>query len=152
MIQKSKHIYYLFLFFLTFSVSAQSQKTAWQSASFEVVKSNYKTFKTTQYAHVFSGSKHNIVGLAPELQGLTGVELPLNEYKNGTNAPLQLKFKEPVQVLIGIFQEKNNSDYRQLNNAKLVLENGVTITGLSPVNVYAIAYPKGTHIINPEGK
>ena len=152
MIQKSKHIYWLFLVFVGFSVSAQSPKATWQSASFEVVKSNYKTFKTTQYAHVFSGSKHNIVGLAPELQGLTGVELPLNAYINGTNAPLQLKFKEPVQVLIGIFQEKNNSDYRQLNNAKLVLENGVTITGLPPVNVYAISYPKGTQIINPEGK
>ena len=76
----------------------------------------------------------------------------MDAYKNGTNALLQLKFKEPVQVLIGIFQEKNNSDYRQLNNAKLVLENGVTITGLPPVNVYAVSFPKGTHIINPEGK
>ncbi|MBC7847944.1 MAG: hypothetical protein H7Y10_15795 [Flavobacterium sp.] len=153
MIQKSKHIYWLFLVFLSFQVSAQN--SSWQPASFEVVKSNYKTFKTTQYAHVFSGSKHNIVGLAPELQGLTGVELPLNAYKNGTNAPLKLKFKEKVQVLIGVFQEKDNAEYFQLNynpNAKLVLENGVTITGLSPVNVYAVSFSKGTHIINPEGK
>ncbi|WP_281298059.1 hypothetical protein [Flavobacterium limnophilum] len=150
MIQKSKHIYCLFLIFVGFSVLAQN--TSWQAAPFEVVNSNYKTFKTTQYAQVFSGSKHNIVRLAPELQGLTGLELPLESYKNGTNTPLKLKFKEPVQVLIGIFQEKNNSDYRQLNNAKLVLENGVTITGLPPVNVYAITFPKGAHIINPEGK
>lgn len=150
MIQKSKHIYCLFLVFMGFSVLAQN--TSWQAAPFEVVNSNCKTFKTTQYAHVFSGSKHNIVRIAPELQGLTGVELPLESYKNGTNSPLKLKFKEPVQVLIGIFQEKDNADYRQLNNAKLVLENGVTITGLPPVNVYAISYSKGTHIINPEGK
>ena len=150
MIQKSKHIYCLFLVFVGFSVLAQN--SSWQAAPFEVVNSNCKTFKTTQYAHVFSGSKHNIVRLAPELQGLTGVELPLESYKNGTNTPLKLKFKEPVQVLIGIFQEKDNADYRQLNNAKLVLENGVTITGLPPVNVYAIFYSKGTHIINLEGK
>lgn len=150
MIQKIK---FLFLILLTFQVSAQ--KKTWQPASFEVVKSNYKTFKTTQYAHVFSGSKHNIVKLASELQGLTGVELPLESYKNGTNAPLQLKFKEPVQVLIGVFQEKENTDYLQLNNhsnAKLVIENGVTITGLPPVNVYAISYSKGTHNINPPMK
>lgn len=139
------------LFLMCFQFSAKGQNSTWQSASFELIKSNYKTFKTTQYAHVFSGSKHNIVKLAPELQGLTGVELPLSTYKNGTNAPLQLKFKEPVQALIGVFNE-NNSEYLQgdkLQNAKLVLENGITITGLPPVNIYAISYPKGTQTINP---
>ncbi|MCR4032007.1 MULTISPECIES: hypothetical protein [Flavobacterium] len=141
----------LFTICLQFSVTAQN---AWKPASFEIVKSNYKTFKTAQYAHVFSGSKHNIVRLAPELQGLTGIELPLDKYKNGSNAPLQLKFKEPVTVLIGVFQDKN-ADYCQLENfkdAKLVLENGVTITGLPPVNVYALSFPKGTQTINPQGK
>lgn len=150
--QKSKSIYCLFLVFLSFSFAIKAQKISWQAAPFELVKSNYKTFKTTQYAHMFSGSKHNIVRLAPELQGLTGVELPLESYKNGTNLPLKLKFKEPVQVLVGVFQEKNNPEYRQLSNAKLVLENGLTITGLPPVNVYAIPFSKGTHIVNPEGK
>ena len=137
---------------LTICIQATAQTTAWKPASFEIVKANYKTFKTTQYAHVFSGSKHNIVRLAPELQGLTGVELPLDKYKNGTNAPLQLKFKDNVQVLIGVFQEKGNPEYLQFNNsakAKLILENGITITGLPPVNVYAISYSKGTQTINP---
>nr|WP_315242946.1 hypothetical protein [uncultured Flavobacterium sp.] len=143
-------------FLALFSICIQfaEAQNAWKPASFEIVKSNYKTFKTSQYAHVFSGSKHNIVGLAPELQGLTGIELPLDKYKNGTNSPLQLKFKEPVQVLVGIFQEKN-SEYLQadkLQNAKLVLENGITITGLAPVNVYAIAFAKGTHTILPNAK
>ena len=142
---------FLMLFAICIQVTAQN---AWKPASFEIVKSNYKTFKTTQYAHVFSGSKHNIVRLAPELQGLTGIELPSDKYKNGINAPLQLKFKEPVTVLIGVFQDKN-ADYRQLENfkdAKLVLENGVTITGLPPVNVYALSFSKGSQAINPQGK
>jgi hypothetical protein len=156
MIQKSKHIYYLLLVFFSFSVSTKAQKTNWQSASFEVVKSNYKTFKTTQYAHVFSGSKHNIVKLAPELQGLTGVELPLERYKNGTNTPLKLKFKEKSVLLVGTFQEKNNMEFLQLDSnsykATLLLENGVTITGLPSLNVYAVSYEKGTHIILPNAK
>ena len=161
MIQKSKFIYFLFLVSLSFSVLAQGQSSnatknpSWQAASFEVVNSNYKTFKMMQYAHIFSVSKHNIVRLAPELQYLKGVELPLESYKNGTNLPLKLKFKEPVQVLIGVFQEKENAEYFQFKNnenAKLVLENGVTITGLPPVNVYSMSFPKGTQIINPEGK
>lgn len=140
-----------FLMLLAVCIQTTAQNTKWKPASFELVKSNYKTFKTTQYAHVFSGSKHNIVRLAPELQDLTGVELPLDQYKNGTNPPLQLKFKEPVQVLIGIFNE-NTSEYLQsdkIQNSKLVLENGLTITGLPPVNVYAVSYSKGTQTINP---
>ncbi|MBO9586438.1 MAG: hypothetical protein J7574_19915 [Flavobacterium sp.] len=141
-------------FVLTFCVQVTAQNTAWKPASFEIIKSNYKTFKTTQYAHVFSGSKHNIVRLAPELQGVTGIELPLDKYKNGTNTPLQLKFKEPVTVLVGVFQDKS-TEYLQSENfkdAKLVLENGVTITGLPPVNVYALSFSKGIQIINPNGK
>ena len=146
---------FLMLCLVFFQFSVKAQNPPWQAASFEVVNSNYKTFKTTQYAHVFSGSKHNIVKLAPELQGLTGVELPLDQYKNGTNAPLKLKFKENVQLLVGIFQEKDNKDYLQLSaadNAKLVLENGVTVTGLPAVNVYAISYSKGTQTILPKAK
>ncbi|WP_294959586.1 hypothetical protein [uncultured Flavobacterium sp.] len=141
----------VFLMLMAVCIQATAQTTAWKPASFEIVKSNYKTFKTTQYAHVFSGSKHNIVRLAPELQGLTGVELPLEKYKNGTNTPLQLKFKEAVTVLVGVFQDKN-AEYLpvdKLQNAKLVLENGVTITGLPPVNVYAVAFAKGTQNLNP---
>lgn len=143
----------LCLVFFQFSVTAQN--TSWKSAPFEVVKSNYKTFKTTQYAHVFSNSKNNIVRLAPELEGLIGIELPLDQYKKGMNAPLKLKFKEDVQLLVGIFQEKDNKDYLQVSatdKAKLVLENGVTVTGLAPVNVYAISYSKGTQTILPNAK
>ncbi|WP_281233017.1 hypothetical protein [Flavobacterium gelatinilyticum] len=134
----------LFSICLQLSVTAQN---AWKPASFEIVKSNYKTFKTTQYAHVFSGSKHNIVRLAPELQGLTGIELPLD--KTGINSSLQLKFKESVQVLIGVFEEIDTAAFSPLNPVKKILQNGVTITGLSPVNVYAVSYTKGTHRINP---
>jgi hypothetical protein len=141
------------LFVLVFCIQVSAQNTAWKPASFEIIN-NYKTFKTSQYAHVFSGSKHNIVRLAPELEGLTGVEFPLDSYKNGTNPPLKLKFKENVQVLVGVFKD-NNPEYLQFvtsAKARLILENGLTITGLPPVNVYAISFPKGTQTINPDGK
>ncbi|HEY1194345.1 hypothetical protein [Flavobacterium sp.] len=143
-----------FLMLFAICIQATAQNALWKPASFEIVKSNYKTFKTTQYAHVFSGSKHNIVRLAPELQGLTGIELPLDKYKNGTNTPLQLKFKEPVMVLVGVFQDKNG-EYLQVNqigNNNEIISNGATITGLPPVDVYAVPYGKGTHTILPNQK
>ncbi|KQX12020.1 hypothetical protein [Flavobacterium sp. Root420] len=142
------------LLFSAFQFSVKAQNSTWKAASFEVLNSEYKTFKTTQYAHVFSGSKHNIIRLAPELEGLTGLELPFENHKIRINAPLKLKFKESVKILIGIFQEKDNDEYFQLNNdpnIKLVLENGVTITGLPPVNVYSVSFPKGTYFLKYKG-
>lgn len=145
---------FLLLLSLCFQFTVLAQNPIWKPASFEVVN-KYKTFKTTQYAHVFSGSKHNIVRLAPELQGLIGIELPLEQYKNGTNAPLQLKFKEPVKVIIGVFQEKDNNEFFQFTNdnpnAKLILKNAVTITGLPPVDIYAFSCLEATYSFKNKG-
>jgi len=139
---------------LAICIQVSAQNSAWRPASFEVIN-KYKTFKTTKYAHVFSGSKHNIVKLAPELEGLTGIELPLESYKNGTNAPLKLKFKESVQILIGVFQEKDNKDFFQFTddnpNAKLILKNAVTITGLPPVDIYAFSCLEATYSFKNKG-
>lgn len=145
---------FLLLIVFHFQLFAQAQNKDWEPASFEVVN-QYKTFKTTKYAHVFSGSKHNIVRLTPELQGLTGVELPLSSYKNGTNTPLKLRLKEDAIVLIGTFKDKNNAEFLQLGTtdaAFLLFQNGVTITGLPSVDVYAVSYKKGTHVILPSAK
>ncbi|WNH09431.1 hypothetical protein [Thalassobellus suaedae] len=124
---------------------AQNSNQSWKAGSFKIVEGNYETFKTTQYAHVFKGSKHNIVRLAPELEGLTGIKFSLENTES-----LKLKFKESVKILVGVFKEQD-SNIKDLINAKLVLENGLTITGLSPVNVYAIPYSRGTHSINISG-
>lgn len=145
---------FLLLIVFHFQLFAQAQNWDWKPASFEVVN-QYKTFKTTKYAHVFSGSKYNIIRLTPELQGLTGVELPLNSYKNGTNAPLKLRLKEDALVLIGTFKDENNAEFLQLGTtdaAFLLFQNGVTITGLPSVDVYAVSYKKGTHVILPSAK
>ncbi|STO18613.1 Uncharacterised protein [Flavobacterium hibernum] len=139
---------------LAICIQVSAQNSAWKPASFEVIN-KYKTFKTTKYAHVFSGSKHNIVKLAPELEGLTGIELPLESYKNGTNAPLKLKFKESVQILIGVFQEKDNKEFFQFTddnpNAKLILKNAITITGLPPIDVYAFSCLEATYSFKNKG-
>lgn len=142
---KIKYFFVLVCFLGCFLVKAQSIQPSWKEASFKVLDANYKTFKTTKYAHVFSGSKHNIVRLAPELKGLTGIKLPLE-----INQPLKLKFNESVKVLIGVFKDEN-SNISDLKNAEFILENGVTITGLPAVNVYAISFSKGTNAINLSG-
>ncbi len=126
---------------------------SWKAAPFEIVTPGYQTFQTVVYGQVFSGRNHNIVRVAPQLEGLSGVKLPAELYEKGNDTPLTLKFAEPVKVLIGTFQQADPS-YRQLKDGQhgqLVLKNALTVTGLPPVDVYAVAYPKGIHEINPEG-
>jgi hypothetical protein len=130
---------YIFILFTLsfFSGIAQNSNSSWKPASFKILDANYKTFTTTQYAHVFSESKHNIVRLAKELEGLKGIKLPVEN-----NESFKLKFKEEVKVLVGVFNDKHSFKKNQL-----VLTNGLTITGLPPVDVYAVTYAKGTHTI-----
>ncbi len=125
---------------------------AWKPADFEIFSpGGYTTFQAADLGHPFKGRKNSVVRIAPEINGLTGVKLPAGQYEKGVEEPLKLKFQEPVKVLIGIFQDKG---YRQLQSGKgeLVLENGLTLTGMPPLKIYAVPYPAGTHQINPEGK
>lgn len=126
----------------------------WKEARFEILTPGYPTFKTSELGHVFVGRKNCIVKLADEINGLTGIKLPADDYEKNAYAPLKIKVREPVYLLIGIFRDDTGKHYRQVTENKkqrLVLKNGLTITGLPPVDVYALHYSKGTHEINPQG-
>jgi len=127
--------------------------TTWSEAAFTIQTPGYSTFKTADAGQVFAGRKNNIVRVAPEINGLTGVKLPAAQYEQNSNKPLKLKFKEPVKVLFGAFTEKAKS-FRPFSGGdkqQLVLDSALTVTGLPAMQVYAVSYPKGTHEINPAG-
>lgn len=135
---------------------ADNSITKWKEASFEIITPGYKTFKTSKFANVFVAQKNCIVRVAPELEGLTGIKLAVT---NGavTANDLKVRFSKPVKLLVGIFRDSAkpfNTDLSSVNFTKgklqpnAVLQNGVTITGLPSVDVYAIDYPKGIHSIN----
>lgn len=123
----------------------QNNAATWEPASFSIAESNCKTFTTTLYAHIFSDSKHNIVKISKELKGLTGIKRPME-----LQSPINVTFDEPVELLVGVFKDKF-SVVSAFKNAKLVLENGLTVTGLPPVNVYAVPYSKGKHSLTSSG-
>lgn len=134
----------------TSTISTAQQSVRWKEARYEVV-SGHEVFKTAWLGYVFAGEKNCIVKVADELNGLMGIKLPV-DYK-ADHQPLKIKFSEPVKLLIGIFRDEANS-YRRLSEKKdqqLMLKNAVTVTGLPPVDVYAVEYKKGTHTIDPEG-
>ncbi|WP_223815965.1 hypothetical protein [Adhaeribacter rhizoryzae] len=129
----------------------QQVKATWMAATFQIKTPNYTTFKTADMGHLFAGQKNCIVRVAPELNNLTGVKMPAGFYEKGESQPLKLKFKEPVKVLLGFFQDKDKVFRQASSDNQLVLDSALTVTGLPPIKVYAVAYPAGTQTINPAG-
>lgn len=128
----------------------EEKAKAWEESDFEIESPGYEAFKTVKFGQIFSGKNHNIMRVAPEIEGLTGVRIPANKYKNHGYTPLKLTFSEPVKVLFGAFQDIT---YRQFDKGKFqrVLDSALTVTGLPAVHVYVASYPAGTHKINPDG-
>lgn len=129
------------LFSAALYASAQSTPTRWKEASFTVVTPGITTFHTAPLAYVFTGEKNSIVRVAPELEGLTGLRVPM--HTTAGNA-VKIKCKQPVRVLYGVPQGTEGPGRR-------ILQNAVTITGLAPVDVYAMSYKSGTQTILEQG-
>lgn len=122
-----------------------------KKAAFTIETPGYNTFKTSWLGHVFQGRKNCIIRLAPELDGLTGIKLHYNLPSSDQKA-LKLSFTEPVSVLIGLFNSQGQEySWSADNKQSLIIQNAITITGFPPVDVYAIPYATGTHVIQAPG-
>ncbi|MDT0677590.1 hypothetical protein [Autumnicola musiva] len=124
--------------------------STWQGSDFEIESKGYESFKTVKFGQVLSGANHNIMRVAPEIEGLTGVKIPADRNKNDLHSPLKLSFIEPVKVLIAIFGNKSIQKFDTEKYQRL-LGNALTVTGLPAANIYAVSYPAGRQEINLEG-
>nr|WP_293833448.1 hypothetical protein [uncultured Arsenicibacter sp.] len=130
-------------------VIGQQKPVRWQEAPFTVVSPTAKTFKTAEMGHVFRGQRNCLVRIPAELTGLTGVQMP----KTGDTQPLTIQVSQPVQVLIGLFRDSTRQTQpATLLNRQPVLTNGVTVTGMPRVDVYALPYGRGRQVIQPTGE
>ncbi|MCE7041354.1 hypothetical protein [Dyadobacter sp. CY312] len=140
--KRNKNLFFLFLCLCHLALAQpQTKIPVWKEAAFEMVGQQYGTYKTADLGHVFLGKKNCIVRVAPELDGITGIKLPL-ENQDGQ---IILKLKEPAKILVGFFHETPSQKIPA--NAEKILAKGVTITGMPPVDVYAIPYKKGVQTI-----
>ncbi len=89
------------LFPTSFYVAAQPTPMRWKEAPFTVVTPGVTTFHTAPFGYVFAGEKNCIVRVAPELEGLTGLRVPM---RTTAGAAVKIKCKQPVQVLYGVPQ------------------------------------------------
>lgn len=125
--------------FFTIHLNANnSEKNKLEASFYSFKSSNYTTFIVDDLGHPFSGQKNCIVRVAPEIQGLTGIKLTLLSSEKQLYPILKIHFNEQAWLLVGYF---NNQE--KLNQSPII-KNGLTITGLPPVNIYAFPYGKGT--------
>jgi hypothetical protein len=134
-------------------------QSAWKPAAYEVI-GDYKTVSITQFANVFSSGKNNIVKLAPELTGLTGVRFPVAKGGLFEAISFTLRFVSNTRLLVGLFRDSaRREDTRTLASIKFekgkpdlqpILVSAITITGMPSIDVYAIQFAKGSHTVQAD--
>jgi hypothetical protein len=136
---------------------------AWTPAKFTLLSTNAETYEVKVGAKPFMDRGYTITGLAPELNGLTGVRFSHDAAKNGRYEPIEFEVSEPVRVLVGYFQN-NREIWLQVPNLDVAsqaderggvdvqLRNAATIVECPNVNVHAFHYEAGRQKLELIGK
>ncbi|MCD8185610.1 MAG: hypothetical protein LUD68_03890 [Rikenellaceae bacterium] len=122
---------------------------------YTVLTPGFNTFETVKYGNPYSGNYRSILEIAPEIDGLQGVRLPVDEQGKLKAAEVELNFNRAVKVFIGIaaLGESTPEMLAKLNfhngkaTARPVLLNGLSVTELPAFDVYEVSYKAGTQKI-----
>jgi hypothetical protein len=136
---------------------------AWPAAKFTLLDTNAEIYEVKIGAQPFADRKYTITGLAPELNGLTGIRFSHEAAKNGRYTPVEFEVAEPVRVLVGYFQNERDlwlqvpnldvaSHADERGGVDVLLRNAVTIAECPNVNVHAFRYEPGRHKLELIGK
>lgn len=121
---------------------------------YRLLGNEYGTVQLSEFVNVFADAKNSITRVSKELKGLKAIKLPLSDglVKAGT---LKFKVDKTCYLLVGIFRDSttvlrtSSLDRIEFGKGKLMkepfLKNGLSVTGLPAVDVYAVAYKPGTH-------
>lgn len=112
-----------------------------------------RPFETRVYGNPFSGNYRSILQIAPEIDGLSGVRLPVDEKGAHKAITVALKFNRASKLLIGVSGPAGgDSDAALLAkidfgkgklNPEPVLLNGMSVTELTALDVYEVRYGSG---------
>jgi hypothetical protein len=138
-------------------------KAAWPAAKFTLLNTNAETYEVKAGARPFADRKYTITEIAPELNGLTGIRFSHEAAKNGRYVPVEFEIAEPVNVLIGYFQNERDlwlqvpnldvaSQADERGGVDVVLRNAAAIEDCPNVNVHAFRYEPGRHKLELIGK
>ena len=146
----------LLLALIPFFAAAKASAVApasYRGAEYTVVSPGFQTFETVRYGNPFSGNYRSILQIAPEIDGLKGVRLPVDAQGNMKAAALTLKFNRSVKLLVGVAAPSGQpTDAAMLGKidfgqgkltAQPVVLNAVSVTELPAMDIYEVRYGSG---------
>jgi len=145
------------------TAALESALKPWPAANFKLISTNAETYEVRVGAHPFTDRKYTITGLAPELVGLTGIRFSHEAAKNGRYMPVEFETSEPVQVLVGYFNDQRGiwlpvpklefaAQADERGGVEVLLQNAATISECPGVDVHAFCYEPGRHRLELLGK
>jgi hypothetical protein len=132
-------------------------------ASITLLDKQVEMYEVKVGAKVFFDRDYAIQSVAPELNGLTGLRFSQDRLKRGLYEPIEFETSEPVKILIGYFQSRDDvwlqppdleTDAKAIDRGDVepLITNAATIQELPAVNVYAMKFDKGRHKLDVHGK
>jgi len=126
----------------------------WPAAAFKLISTNAETYEVKTGARPFTDRNYTIRDLAPELNGLTGIRFSHEAAKSGRYQPVEFEAAEPVQVLVGYFNNPKdiwlqvpNLDFAaqadERGGIEPVIRDAADIEQCPNVNVHAFRYDAG---------
>ena len=131
-----------------------------EPAPFELLSDDCQTYEVNITATPFTDRDYQILQLAEELQGLTGIRLSNTAGKSGQLKPVRLRTEIPVKVLIGYFDENRaiwakppnldiDSQAAKYGGVESVMQNVMQLKECPPVNVHVFNFPAGEITFDP---
>lgn len=136
---------------------------AWPAAAFKLISTNAETYTVEIGARVFNDRNFEILRVAGELNGLTGIRFSHEAAKKGRYSPVEIELSKPSHVLVGFFKAAGKgwlpapaleTDARadDRGGVETVLENAVTVGDCPGVDVHAFLYDAGRQKLEFSGK
>jgi hypothetical protein len=142
---------------------AETNVKPWPAASFKLIGTNGEAYAVKPGAKVWTDRGYTIAELALELNGLTGIRFSHDAAKSGRYEPVEFEVSEPVEVLIGYFQNPSSiwlhvpdletaAHADERGGIEPVLLNAAVVEGSPGLNVHAFRYEAGRHKLELIGK
>jgi hypothetical protein len=103
-----------------------------------------KLFRVEPGARLYSDKDLTLSGIAPELRGLTGIQIPQDEATRD-GVKLQFNLEEDAQVLVGFFrsEKKGAAAAPPKDEWEPILRNALAVAGAPGFTVWSHALPRG---------
>jgi hypothetical protein len=134
---------------------ARPDTAAWEEVDFDILSPGYSTYQVDDLGHPYAGRENCLVRVAPELRGISGIKIPEKKLEETIPPAINLELDQPAKVLLALFQANDEkylqpADFSGDISSQPIMENGLTFTGLPPVDIYSLELEAGEHTIQPQ--